>query len=196
MSCLPNMTVLAPGDPIEARLGTRAMLHRDGPCYLRLGRSGEPPVHEKEFEFEIGKAVTVRHGSDLTFITTGGMLNTAVEAAGKLSSRDISAAVLSMHTVKPLDADAVREAARSTGCILSLEEHSQCNGLGTAIADVLANSSAGSAPCLFTKLAVPDRIIKEVGDQRYLRRLLGDPVERAIRLLEKKRSRVRSADEP
>lgn len=183
MSCLPNMTVLAPGDPIEARLATRAMLARPGPCYLSLGRGGEPEVHKGEFDFVIGKAVTVRRGSDLTFISTGQALPMAVDAAVKLERQGISAGVLSMHTVKPLDAEAVRAAARATGCIISLEEHSIRNGLGSAIADVLAESAGHSAGCLFRKMGVPDRAIRDVGSQAYLRKTIGDPVRTAVQLL-------------
>ena len=167
LSCLPNLVVLAPGDPVEARLATRAMIAHQGPCYLRLGRAGEPMVHAEEFDFEIGRAVGVRDGDDLTFISTGGMLRTAVDAAETLAQRGVSAAVVSMHTLKPLDASAVRAAAKTTGAIISLEEHSARNGLG----------------CAIDKLAADGDAIYEVGDQAYLRARMGDPVEAAIRLL-------------
>ncbi|MHC4294789.1 MAG: transketolase C-terminal domain-containing protein, partial [Planctomycetota bacterium] len=175
---------------IEARLATLAILQHDGPCYLRLSRGGKCAVHEKEFDFEIGKAVTVRRGEDLAFITTGSVLEMGVRAANELEKQGISTAVLSMHTVKPLDAAAVLTAARATGHIISLEEHSARNGLGTAIADVLAQSTGGVSNCRFRKLAIPDAIIHDVGDQEYLRRHLGDPVRAALELLEGKVSKV------
>jgi len=184
MSSLANMSVLVPADPLEARLATRAMVQHSGPCYLRLGRSGEPSIHQEDFEFELGKPVTVRRGTDLTFIAAGPVLRMALEAADILSDRGISAAVLSMHTVKPIDAEAVRLAARRTGCIVSIEEHSARNGLGTAIADVLARSSPDVSPCSFEKLSLPDELIHEIGDQEYLRKHIGDPVDTAVRLLE------------
>jgi transketolase len=163
------------------------MIQHSGACYLRLNRAGEPELHKTEFQFEIGKSVTVGRGSDMTFIATGPVLQMALAAAKALADQRISAAVLSMHTVKPLDAQAVRSAARATGCIISMEEHSARNGLGTAIADILAQSAPDVSSCLFQKLAVPDELIRDIGDQTYLRRHIGDPVGTAVSLMQTKR---------
>jgi transketolase len=138
MRSLPNMTVIAPGDPVEAAAATRAIVSWPGPCYLRLGRAGEPVVHKRPIDFKIGEAIQLRDGKDLTLIATGGMLETAVAVADRLLERNISARVLSMHTVKPLDIGAVLAAARETNAIATIEEHSKLGGLGSAVAEVLA----------------------------------------------------------
>src|SRR5262249_29429559 len=103
MSLLPHMTVIAPGDPVEARWATRALVEHRGPAYLRLGKAGEPIVHKTVPELDIGKALEVVDGTQATLISTGGMLDTAVKAAEQLAERDISIRVLSMPTLRPLD---------------------------------------------------------------------------------------------
>src|SRR6185295_15382579 len=103
--CMPNLILIAPGDPVETRAATRAIVKHAGPVYLRLGKAGEPTVHEKEIDFRIGKAIRFRDGRDATLISTGGMLWTANQAAQKLASGGIDIRVVSMHTLKPLDVD-------------------------------------------------------------------------------------------
>src|SRR6185295_14861232 len=103
--CMPNLILIAPGDPVEARAATRAIVKHAGPVYLRLGKAGEPTVHEKDIDFRIGKAIRFREGRDVTLISTGGMLWTANQAALKLVAAGIQTRVVSMHTVKPLDVD-------------------------------------------------------------------------------------------
>ena len=173
MRSLPGMTVLAPGDPAEARWATRAIVDRPGPCYLRLGRAGEPHVHPDGVapDLHIGKACTVRAGSDVTLISCGGMLKDTVEAADLLSQRGVEARVLSMHTVKPLDADAVLAAARETRAIISVEEHRRVGGLGSAIAEVLAPAGVGSVA--FRSVGVEGDDQPAAGSQAYLRSLSG-----------------------
>ncbi len=145
MRALPNMTVVAPGDPVETRLATRAIAAWEGPCYLRLGKAGEPAVHKSEPAFTIGKAILVRRGNDVTLISTGGMLKRMTEVADTLQAQGISAAVLSMPTVKPLDEAAVREAAASTRLLYVAEEHRENGGLADAVARCLAESSLHAA---------------------------------------------------
>src|SRR5207247_10921270 len=103
MRAMPKMTVIAPGDPQEARLATKAVVEHQGPCYLRLGKSGEPVVHKTMPQFRIGSAITVREGRDITLISTGEMLKVAVDVADLLAAEDIRVRVLSMHTVKQVD---------------------------------------------------------------------------------------------
>jgi transketolase len=171
MRMLPGMTVVAPGDPIETRLATRAIAATAGPCYLRLGKAKEPVVHDREPEFRLGEAIVVRPGRDATLISTGGMLEESVAAAARLAAGGIDARVLSMHTIKPLDAGAVLRAARETGAVVTVEEHSVTGGLGSAVAEVLAE--AGS-PGRFRRFGMPDRLSHEVGKQESLRRRAGD----------------------
>lgn len=138
MRAMPNMTVVAPGDPVETRLATRALARAGGPSYLRLGKAGEPVVHLEEPPFRLGRAISVRDGTDATIVSTGAALRLAVEAADALAARDVSAAVLSMPTVKPLDEAAVLRAAAATRLVCVVQEHSDCGGLTDAVARCLA----------------------------------------------------------
>jgi len=171
MRVLPHMLVVAPGDPTEARLATRALIDYNGPAYLRLGRAGEPRVYDAEPAFQLGKAITVRQGSDLTLIGTGGLLYDTVKAAEALAEEGIQARVLSMHTVKPLDTAAVLCAAEETGVIFTIEEHSIIGGLGGAVAEVLME--AERRPRHFKRIGLHDTFASLVGDQEYLRAQYG-----------------------
>ncbi len=172
MRALPNMTVVAPGDPTETALATRAITQHPGPCYLRLGRDREPQVHEhSDIPFRLGEAITVREGSDLTLISTGALLTEAVAASDRLRTRGVQARVLSMHTVKPLDASAVLKAAGETGTIITVEEHSIVGGLGGAVAEALMEGGCGQTR--FHRVGLRDIFSSEVGDQAYLRHLYG-----------------------
>jgi transketolase len=184
LRALPGMTVVAPGDPVETRLATAALAARRGPCYLRLGKAKEPVVHASEPHFAIGRALTVRPGRDATLITTGGMLLEAVAVAGRLASLGIDARVLSMHTVKPLDEEAVLRAARETGGLVTVEEHSVTGGLGSAVADVLALD--GACPGFFRKFGVPDAVYHRVGSQEYMRQMCGDLFETVLPLVRRR----------
>jgi transketolase len=168
LRALPNMKVVAPGDPLEAKLATSALAAFDGPAYLRLGRAGEPNVHEgTSLDFQLGKAITVRDGRDITLIATGSLLYNTVEVADRLLARGIQARVLSMHTVKPLDAETVLAAARETSAVFTIEEHSIIGGMGSAVAEALIE--AGSRPRYFKRIGLNDTFSSIVGDQDYLR---------------------------
>jgi len=167
LRALPEMTVVAPGDPYEAREATRAVVAHEGPCYLRLGRAGEPTVHTSPVEFRIGKAIQVRSGDALTLISTGALLQTAVTVADRLESAGVSTRVLSMHTLKPLDVGAVLKAARETHAVITLEEHSIIGGLGGAVAECLAEEDHLKVP--FRRLGIPPAFCGQFGSQDYLR---------------------------
>jgi transketolase len=166
MRALPEILVMAPGDPIETRHATRALVNYSGPCYLRLGKAGEPIVHKGEIDFQIGTAIRVREGRDVTLITTGSLLHTTVAVSETLAARGIEARVLSMHTVKPLDDAAVLAAARETGAIVTLEEHSIVGGLGGAVAEVLAESEGPHVP--FRRIGLPSGFSPHIGTQEYM----------------------------
>jgi transketolase len=153
MRAMPNMTVIAPGDPVETRLATRAIVEWPGPCYLRLGKAGEPVVHQTPPEFAVGRAIPVREGRDVTLIATGGVLYAAVRAADALHNDGIQAGVLSMPTVKPLDEAAVLAAAQESQALVVVEEHSAIGGLGDQVLNVLARARL-SAPV--RHMALPD----------------------------------------
>jgi len=167
MRVMPHMTVVAPGDPVEAEMATRAIAEIPGPSYLRLAKTGEPRINSAEVDFEIGRAITVREGSDLTLISTGEMLHNTVKSAERLAEEGIHARVLSMHTLKPLDVGAVLRAARETGVIVTIEEHSVIGGLGGAVAEVLAELS--DSPFTLKRIAMREPFCSEVGSQKYLR---------------------------
>ncbi len=171
MRALPNVVVTAPGDPVETRLLVHALVKHEGPAYLRIGRANEPVVHTSEPPFALGKAITVRQGNDITLISTGGQLYDTVQAADMLLEQGIHARVLSMHTIKPLDTDAVLSAARETSAIFTLEEHSIIGGLGGAVAEVLMEADV--RPHIFKRIGLHDMFATLVGDQQYLRAQYG-----------------------
>ena len=182
MRALPGMIVVAPGDPQEAEEATRAVAAHPGPCYLRLGRAGEATVHRSRIDFHLGKAIRVREGDDITFISAGGILPTAIRVAQILASKGVQARVLSMHTLKPLDTDAVLCAARETRAIVTLEEHSVIGGLGGAVAEVLAES--GEARVAFKRMGLPSAFSKFLGSQEYLRARHGLSAETIVNAVE------------
>lgn len=182
MRALPNMTVVAPGDPIEARLATRAVVALDGPAYLRLGKAGEPVVHEKEPDFALGRAITVRDGSDVTLIASGGMLATADKVSRNLAGEGLGVRLLSMHTIKPLDREAVVHAAGETRYVFTLEEHSVEGGLGGAVAEVMAELEPGHAP--LKRIGLRPEFNKTVGDQNYLKSMHGLDEESVLKTIQ------------
>jgi transketolase len=164
MSALPFMTVVAPGDPAEARWATRLLSERPGPAYLRLGKAGEPVVHTSEPAFAVGKAIQVADGTHATLISTGGMLETAVRAAAELLGRGISIRVLSMPTLRPLDEQRIVQEAKRTKRIATLEEHGP-GGLGTMAGECLARAGLGIR---FVPLRLRQEPTLCAGSQAYL----------------------------
>ncbi len=134
---MPGLTIFSPASPLESQKATRAAYEWDGPVYLRLGRNGEPEIYEKDYDFVLGKGVTLRDGKDVTIIGTGGILLDALEAAEVLETQGISARVVNIHTIKPLDEEIIQKAAEETKTIVTVEEHSIYGGLGGAVAEVL-----------------------------------------------------------
>jgi len=139
MRTLPNMTVLAPADEVEAAQAIRAMVAADGPFYLQVTRESSPVLFGPDYVFEIGRAVRLRTGSDVTLISTGVQTVRVYEAAEILASRGIQASVLHVPTVKPIDADAVVDAALASGLVVTVEEQSVLGGLGGAVSEVLSS---------------------------------------------------------
>ncbi|NMD41857.1 MAG: transketolase family protein [Firmicutes bacterium] len=154
MRSLANMTVVVPADGWETAKAVRACVDLPGPFYMRVGRGFEPPLHENEdFEFTIGKAMTVKDGSDITVITCGIPVLQAKDAARELEQDGISVRVINMHTIKPIDREIIVQAVLETRRIVTVEEHNIIGGLGDAVASVIAES--GKA-CAFTKIGIPD----------------------------------------
>ncbi|MBN1402442.1 MAG: transketolase family protein [Anaerolineae bacterium] len=145
MRILPNMQVLVPADAVETRAMTQAVATEvDGPVYLRLGRYPVPDLFDSSYRFELGKAKLLREGPDVTLIACGHMVNVALQAAELLSHRQVQATVLNMSTIKPLDVEAVYRAMANTPLVVTVEEHSIIGGLGSAVAEVMAEDGAGA----------------------------------------------------
>jgi len=170
MRSLPNMVVLCPGDPLETKLCLRAAIENEGPVYIRLGKGKDEWVHESLGRFSLGKAITLSGGSDMAIIVTGNMLPVAKKARDIIASHNISARLISMPCVKPLDKDAIIKASKETKFIFTIEEHSLLGGLGSAVAEVLAENRSKA---YFKRFALPDKYLKFVGSQEYLRGKLG-----------------------
>ena len=174
MRALPDMIVMAPADFAEARAATHAMIEHDGPVYYRCGYKKEPSLHSGPITFEIGKSIQVRDGNDVALIGTGTITYRAFQAAEQLAKHGINARLLSMHTVKPIDKDAIIAAAKDTGAIVTVEEHQMSGGLGSAVAEVLADAGIGVP---FSRMALPDTYIHEVGSHEWLLDRYGFSVE-------------------
>ena len=154
MRSFANMVVIAPADARSTAKALEAAIAYDGPVYIRIGRGFEPPVYKDlNFTFEIGKANTLREGTDVTIIASGVPVVHAVEAADRAKDQGVSVRVLDMHTIKPLDNAAVLKALLDTRRIITVEDHSVIGGLGGAVADVIARSGKG---CAFRKLGYQD----------------------------------------
>jgi transketolase len=166
MRALPGMTVLAPGDPGETKRATRAALDLGGPVYLRLGKNGEPDLLPAR-PFQIGKAVTVKPGDDVTLISTGSILAETLGAARRLTERGISAHVLHCPSVKPFDTHEVCAAGAHTGLVITIEEHNVIGGLGSATAEALSEYGIGAR---LVRLGLQDEFAHTVGSREFLLR--------------------------
>jgi transketolase len=135
---LPNLQIITPASPLEVRKATLAAYEHIGPVYLRLGTNREPEIYDKDYDFQIGKAITVREGSDLTIIGMGTVLQDILEVADQIKEDGVEARVINMHTIKPLDQEIVIKAIEETGKIITIEDHNIIGGLGSAVSEVIA----------------------------------------------------------
>ncbi len=141
MRSIPNMTVISPADAVETRAAVKAAIEYDGPVYLRLGRLGVPVIYdENTYKFELGKGVVVSEGTDVTIFATGLMVHTAIEAVKLLADQGISARLVDIHTIKPIDKQLIIESAKKTGALVTVEEHNIYGGLGSAVAEVASQN--------------------------------------------------------
>lgn len=153
MRSIPGMVVMCPADDVEARAAVRAAAEYVGPVYMRFGRSAVPVVFDKEtYKFEWGKGKLVKEGTDVTFVATGIMVNSAMEAAEMLEKEGVSAEIINIHTIKPIDEEIILKSAKKTGKIITMEEHSTINGLGSAVCDVICEKY----PIRVKKLGIDD----------------------------------------
>lgn len=188
MRVLPNMTVFCPGDRVEAEAMSEIVLSRPGPAYLELGKSVSQPIYKESPKFEFGRGLTVRDGSDLTFISAGNVIDTVLQAADQLEQNGLKVRILSLPCIKPLDVDLVLKAARETGAVFTFEEHSVIGGLGGAVAETLLESPHSGI--VFRRFGVPDVFPDRIGSQQYLRDRHGLSVDEIVTtVLEKIKSK-------
>jgi len=171
LRCLPNLTVLCPADAMEVRPLMEAALALPGPVYVRLGKKGEPAVHDRPPQIEVGRGLVIRDGTDVCLFGMGNLVSVALEAAKKLATHGISARVVSMHTVKPLDEALLRESFERFGLVAVVEEHSVIGGLGSAVAEWLA--ARGPMRAVLEAIGTPDAFISTAGSQQWMREQFG-----------------------
>ena len=168
MRALPNMTVIVPADGIETKQAVKAAAEYEGPVYIRMGRPKVPVLFDDNYTFEIGKGVVLKEGTDVTLVGTGIMVSKAVETAELLAAEGISAAVVNISTIKPLDAELIIAQAQKTGAIVTCEEHNIYGGLGSAVAEVLVENCpvpmarVGVAD-KFGESGLPDELLEKYG---------------------------------
>ena len=168
MRTLPNMVVINPADDTEAKAAVKAAVEHNGPVYLRFGRLSVPVIFDDSYKFEIGKGVMLKEGTDVTLVATGLLVETALKASEILANEGISARVINIATIKPIDKEIISKAAMETGALVSCEEHNIIGGLGSAVAEVLCETCP--APLMrigtqdvFGKSGKPDRLFEEYG---------------------------------
>ena len=154
MRVIPGMVVMCPADDIEAKAAVRAALEYNGPVYLRFGRAAVPVINDRpDYHFEMGKGIRLRDGKDVSIFATGILVSAAIDAAEKLAADGISADVIDIHTIKPLDRELVIESAKKTGLVVTAEEHSVIGGLGGAVCECLSEE----CPTKVCRIGVKDR---------------------------------------
>lgn len=142
---LPNLVILSPASPMEVKKATAAAYEYEGPVYLRLGTNREPEIYKEDYLFEIGKGITIKEGGDVALISTGSILKDVLDAAERLQKEGIQARVINIHTMKPIDREIILQAIEETGRIVTIEDHNIIGGLGSAVAEVIAESGKGVA---------------------------------------------------
>lgn len=153
MRTIPNMVVISPSDATSAKWSVKAALEHNGPVYLRYCRLATDVIYDENTKFELGKGIQVKDGNDVTIVTTGITLNFAIEAAKELEEKGISARVVDIHTIKPIDKDIIIKAAKETGAIITVEEHNIYGGLGSAVAEVVCEN----CPVPVTRMGIKDK---------------------------------------
>ncbi len=164
MRALPNVVILVPADGVETRHMVRAAAYHQGPVYLRLSRLSIPPIYDAGYRFELGRAVVLRTGAHVSLIATGDMVIKALIAAERLAEDGIKAEVLNVHTIKPIDVESIVRSARKTGAVVTAEDHNIIGGLGSAVAETLAEH----APTPMRRVGIPDTFT-ESDDTEVLR---------------------------
>lgn len=184
LRALPGMSVVCPGDPVEAGLALRAALRHPGPVYLRLGKKGEPVVHKTAPDFSIGRAIVLKPGKKVALLSCGTLLPESWAAASELERRGVSTELVSFHTVKPLDEALLAEAFSRFELVATVEEHGLIGGLGSAVAEWACERQPLKAR--LCRIGAPDAFLREAGEQEFARRRFGlDAESITARVLER-----------
>lgn len=190
MGCLrslPNLTIFSPATPFEVKKITEAAYELNGPVYIRLGTNKEKEVYEEEYEFQVGKGVTIKEGNDITIVSTGNILVDVLEAKEKLEKDDISVRVINIHTIKPFDKEIIVKAVKETKGIITVEDHNIIGGLGSAVAEVIAESGMATK---FKRVGLIESFAKGYGTHEQVKNLnhigVDSIYERAKEILENK----------
>lgn len=170
MRCLPNMTIICPGDPWEVQQAVEATLNHQGPVFFRLGKEGEPNINNPQTNFQVGKGIVIQPGNDITLISTSNTLELAKNICNELVSAEISAQLISMHTIKPLDVNLINKILESQKPVFTIEEHSIIGGLGSAIAEIIAESKHNP---IFKRFGLEDKFSHYVGNHQFIRSKFG-----------------------
>lgn len=165
---LPNLTIYSPGDPVEANFAVLEAAKLSNPVYIRLGKTGDPLIHNNRIKFKTGKGIIIKNGKDLTIIATGLMLKRGMEVSNELEKRGLRVRLISMPTLKPIDNQIVIDSANNTKAIFTLEEHSIIGGLGSIVAEIIAENGLS---IVFKRLGCKDAFNKTSGTQEYMREL-------------------------
>ncbi|MEG0307365.1 MAG: transketolase C-terminal domain-containing protein [Clostridium sp.] len=169
MRSLPNMKVICPGDPFETECAVEQVLRIEGPTFIRLNKNNEPILYNnKNIEFKIGKAIEIFEGNEISIITTGNMLEQSIKIAEKLKKDNYSVKLISMHTIKPIDRDIIKECIEKTNYIFIIEEHSIIGGLASAISEVITENI--SKLIVFKSFGIPDTYANTSGSREYFRK--------------------------
>ncbi|MCL6582833.1 MAG: transketolase family protein [bacterium] len=190
---IPNITIVSPADPVELYKALPVVLDHDGPVYLRTGRSPLPTIFDDRLSFELGKGKIIREGRDVTIIAVGVMVHRAIEAADKLQKEGISCRLINMSTVKPIDRELIVESAARAGCLVTAEDHNIIGGLGSAVAEVLAET----IPVPMERVGIRD-LFAESADPNDLARkyhLLPDDIVLAARSVLRRKKNERTTGE-
>ncbi len=170
MRSLPNMSVVVPADPFEAQRLARISYEHQGPIYIRLGRTGEPYIHDNEPDFKIGKAILLNEGKDIAIFAIGNMVYVGKQVVSKFAEKGINATLVNMHTLKPLDVEIINQVASIHDSIFTLEEHNINGGLGSALAEVLAENEYSG---IFKRIGIDKETRNYIGNAEYLREKCG-----------------------
>lgn len=173
---LPNLTILCPASPLEVKKAAQAAYEQEGPVYLRLGTNKEPEIYDNDYLFKIGKGVMLKDGKDITLIGTGSILKDILDAANKLQQEGITARVINIHTLKPIDKELIIKAIEETKKIITIEDHSVIGGLGSAVAEIIAESGKG---IVFKRIGLHD-FSKGYGSYTQVKELNGISIGKII----------------